>query len=244
MKTRLFFLNFASVCFSILIWQSQPAFAADPYRPMLTYFSDDEKGQESVVVSEKSAVVNNEKVDVIQKNVVLDQESVAANKLIPPQKPMTTLLKPPPPKSKEVYQEEYSARVSASTPTDNLQNANIEQLTPDERDLFESMKTKMFLLEREKAAAHDTLTNIRQKEIGTMKVEIGSRQKIQEQAEKIRILQEKLQQYQYAQIHTKRDSALTRGGVQTRQSSDIVENKPQSETIDEVVNDLVDGEVK
>lgn len=76
-----------------------------------------------------------------------------------------------------------------------------EKLIESERELFESMKTKMFLLEQEKQAAKSRLTDIRQKEIEAMKIDIGSKQKIAEQADKIKILQEKLQKYQYHQIN-------------------------------------------
>lgn len=95
---------------------------------------------------------------------------------------------------------------------------NANRLSEDERDLFESMKTKMFLLEQEKQAAKSKLTDLRQKEIEVMKVDIGSKQKITEQAEKIRILQEKLQKYQYHQIN---DGHPAENPTQDKNSLDI-----------------------
>lgn len=86
---------------------------------------------------------------------------------------------------------------------------NANTLSDDEIDLFESMKTKMFLLEQEKQAAKSKLTDLRQKEIEVMKIDIGNKQKISEQAEKIRILQEKLQKYQYRQINDKKPAQET-----------------------------------
>jgi len=83
----------------------------------------------------------------------------------------------------------------AKIPENYTNQKRDDTLTEDEYELFESMKTKMFLLEREKEAVRQKLTDLRQKEIETMKADIGSLQKIEEQAEKIRILQQKLELY-------------------------------------------------
>ena len=105
----------------------------------------------------------------------------------------------------------------------SYEDVNANMLSEDERDLFESMKTKMFLLEQEKQAAKSKLTDLRQKEIEVMKINIGSKQKIAEQAEKIRILQDKLQKYNYRQINHERS---------------VQEEIPEASEAD--INDVVD----
>jgi hypothetical protein len=68
-------------------------------------------------------------------------------------------------------------------------------LVEDERALFESMKTKMLLLEKEKEAVRKRLSDMRQKEIDVMKVDINSLRVIDEMAEKIRVLEHKVEKY-------------------------------------------------
>jgi len=67
-----------------------------------------------------------------------------------------------------------------------------ETLTQDERELFESMKTKMFLLEQEKEAVREKLVKEKQKDIEIMKDNIGALQTIKEQEERIRLLERQL----------------------------------------------------
>jgi len=105
------------------------------------------------------------------------------------------------------------------------------RLSEDERDLFESMKTKMFLLEQEKQAAKSKLTDLRQKEIEVMKIDIGSKQKIAEQAEKIRILQEKLQKYQYRQINAEKPIE------EQAQSSDDSDTPDIKDVVDKLIRE-------
>jgi len=110
------------------------------------------------------------------------------------------------PKDDKLFEEKMTSQIpnikplSEPVPTIKGPETTIP-LTDNERELFESMKTKMFLLEREKQAVRNELTDIRQKEIEIMKVDIGSRYKIEEQAEKIELLQQKLEQYRYQQVN-------------------------------------------
>ena len=110
------------------------------------------------------------------------------------------------PKEGKLFEEQLTSQIPTVEPMQEvvptIKGPKTEVLlTDDERELFESMKTKMFLLEREKQAVRNELTDIRQKEIEIMKVDIGSRYKIEEQAEKIELLQQKLKQYQYQQVN-------------------------------------------
>lgn len=114
-----------------------------------------------------------------------------SRKLAPETEPEETVQKPEI-KKNDADTDIYHAEIAGKGRINPSAEEEASVLSADEYELFESMKTKMFLLEREKEALRKELMEIRQKEIEVMKTDIGCLQKTEDQAGKIRILEEKL----------------------------------------------------